>query len=83
MCFLGHVFSWTLLEKGPHSQNFPGTGDIFASVLLGKLLRTQSFEDSCAYAADFIATVIRESAKIPTPVRDGVALENHLWRLCQ
>ena len=63
--------------------SYPGTGDIFASVLLGRLLRTHSFEDSCAYAADFIATVIRESANIPTPVRDGVALEYHLRRLCQ
>jgi pyridoxine kinase len=63
-------------------RSYPGTGDIFASVLLGELLRTNDFEASCAYAADFISTLIRESATLPTPVRDGVALEPNLWRLC-
>ena len=70
------------VRRPTQAHSYPGTGDIFASVLLGKLLQTNNFEASCAYAADFIATLIRESAKISTPARDGVALEPNLWRLC-
>jgi len=66
----------------PHEgKAYPGTGDLFASVLLGELLRGASFEDACHAAADFVAEVIRETATLPTPVRDGVALESHLHKL--
>ena len=68
--------------KRPHeSRSYPGTGDLFASVLLGALLRGDAFPDACAYAAEFTGEVIHESAPIPTPERDGVALEHHLWKL--
>ena len=71
------------VRRPMQAHSYPGTGDIFSSVLLGKLLQTNDFEASCAYAADFIATLIRESANISTPARDGVALEPNLWRLCE
>ena len=63
--------------------SYPGTGDIFASVLLGALLQGDSFELACTRAADFIVLLITESAKIDTPVRMGVALEAHLGALLQ
>ncbi len=63
--------------------SFPGTGDIFASVLLGYLLRGCHFHTSCEQAADFTATLIRSSSNIPTPHCEGVALEEHLWRICR
>lgn len=70
--------------KRPHeARSYPGTGDLFASVLLGSLLRGDAFPDACAYAAEFTGEVIHESAPIPTPERDGVALEHHLWKLTQ
>lgn len=64
------------------AHSYPGTGDLFACVLLGSLLDGMCFADACARAADFIATVIGASAQISTPEREGVALEKHLWRLC-
>ena len=65
-----------------HTQpSYPGTGDLFASVLLGEYLRGASFEGAVSAAADFVGQVIAESAKIPTPVRNGVALESHLGLL--
>ena len=63
--------------------SYPGTGDIFASVLLGALLQGDSFEVACTRAADFVVLLITESAKIDTPVRMGVALEAHLGALLQ
>lgn len=63
--------------------SYPGTGDVFASVLLGALLATDDFEEACHRAADFIAVLIRETARIPTPIREGVALESYLHLLCK
>ncbi len=63
--------------------SYPGTGDIFASVLLGALMQGDGFESACTRAADFIVLLITESQKIDTPVRMGVALEAHLGALLQ
>lgn len=61
--------------------NYPGTGDIFASVLLGFLLATDNFELACRRAADYCASLIRASVSVPSAVRYGVALEPHLPEL--
>lgn len=63
--------------------SYPGTGDIFASVLLGALMQGDNFEAACTRAADFIVLLITESQKNDTPVRMGVALEAHLGALLQ
>ena len=62
-------------------HSYPGTGDIFASVLLGELLRGTAFAVAVEKAAEFVAHLIRISVRIPTPTREGVALEPELWRL--
>ena len=68
--------------RRPHeARSYPGTGDLFASVLLGELLRGTAFCDACASAADFTGEVIHVSAQIPTEERYGVALEPLLWKL--
>ena len=76
----GNVF-W--IKRVCQDISYPGTGDIFASVLLGALLQGNNFETACTRAADFIVLLIEESAKIDTPVRMGVALEAHLGALLQ
>lgn len=65
------------------SIDYPGTGDIFASVLLGKLLADHGFERSVCFAADFVCRVIEYSSHFDTPVRDGVAFEHFLGELTQ
>ena len=74
----GHVF-W--VKRTCQDISYPGTGDIFASVLLGALLQGDDFKTACTRAADFIVLLITESAKIDTPVRMGVALEPYLYTL--
>ncbi len=61
--------------------NYPGTGDLFASVLLGKLLDNEDFEDAIAYSSDFICRVMEYSATFDTPLRNGVAFEAFLGEL--
>lgn len=62
-------------------HSYPGTGDIFASVLLGKLLDGTPFPDAVNAAADFVAHLIRSTVPLPTATREGVVLEPELWRL--
>ena len=58
-----------------HAASYPGTGDIFASALLGFFLEGESFEVSTKKACEFTATVIEYTMQFPTPHRDGVMLE--------
>jgi len=78
------------LDRSPFSVNlhreggsYPGTGDLFASVLLGKLLGGANFTKSVAVASAFVRDVIAVSEKYDTPHRDGVALEPCLYKLSQ
>ena len=55
--------------------DFPGTGDIFTSVLTGSLLRKEDLTIACARAMRFVATGIRESLRLNAPSREGIVLE--------
>ncbi|MBQ8432985.1 MAG: pyridoxamine kinase [Clostridia bacterium] len=70
------------VSRPRQERSYPGTGDIFASVLLGELLRTGEFRGACEAAAEFVAHVIQASAQVERPVREGVSLESHLHLLC-
>ena len=48
--------SWYFHEKMP--QSFHGTGDIFASVLTGALVRGFELQEACRLAADFVVEAI-------------------------
>ena len=76
----GRVFC---VRRAHQSLSYPGTGDLFASVLLGTYLAGKSFAAACNAAADFCAEVIHDSACIASPVCYGVALESHLWKLAK
>jgi pyridoxine kinase len=61
---------------------YPGTGDVFASVLLGSLLRGDSLSGAMEKAADFVAEAIQVTLAFNTPPREGILLETILSRLC-
>ncbi|MBQ6892885.1 MAG: pyridoxamine kinase [Clostridia bacterium] len=73
-------FYITLHREG---GSYPGTGDLFASVLLGKMLGGASFTKAVAVASAFVRDVIAVSEKYDTPHREGVALEPCLYKLSQ
>ena len=64
-------------------RNYPGTGDLFASVLLGGLLKGRDFKSAVCFAADYTGDVMKYSACFDTPTREGVAFEGMLGRLCE
>ena len=54
---------------------FHGTGDLFASVLTGALVRGGSLEDAVGQAGDFVRRVIEESVARGAEERAGIQLE--------
>ena len=64
-------------------KSFPGTGDIFASVLLGALMRGDDLYTATRVAADFVGEVIAYSQNCGEPTRDGVLLEPLLGKLAK
>ncbi|HBL83786.1 MAG: hypothetical protein A2Y17_08405 [Clostridiales bacterium GWF2_38_85] len=62
---------------------FPGTGDIFASILLGKILNDENINIAARIAVDFISETSFYTRKAGTPTRDGLEFENQLYKLNQ
>lgn len=65
---------------------YPGTGDLFASVLLGRLLESggmtiDTLREAADAAAIFTAKAIARTMEAGTPVRDGVLFEAMLCEL--
>jgi pyridoxine kinase len=58
--------------------HYPGTGDIFASVLVGDLLNGETLPTAMKRAANFVSLAIKASFEAGTPTREGVMLESVL-----
>lgn len=67
------------VKKLPTS--YPGTGDIFGSVMIGSILQGDSLPISMDRAVQFITQCIQSSRSYDYPVRDGVLLERELHML--
>jgi pyridoxine kinase len=61
--------------------NYPGTGDVFASVMIGCLLEGESLPVSIDRGAHFISQCINASRGYDYPLRDGILLERELYLL--
>jgi pyridoxine kinase len=68
-------------EKVPVS--YPGTGDTFTSVLLGSMMRGESFPTALDRAVQFVSLAIRWSFGFNHEHREGVAIEAVLHTLQQ
>lgn len=56
--------------------SYPGTGDAFASVLLGCLLKDANLSDATLAAVNYVFSAIELTSKMGTPIREGVLLES-------
>ncbi len=74
----GYMYSVKRVRK-----SYPGTGDLFASVLLGCILAGDSLRDAVRFASDYICKVMEYSAGFDTPVREGVAFERFMGELSE
>lgn len=55
--------------------SYPGTGDAFASVLLGCLLDGATLSQATVTAVSYVFSAIELTLKMGTPIREGVLLE--------
>ena len=55
--------------------DFPGTGDLFASVLAGGLARGTQLFQAAQTAADFVRVCVKRTLEANTPPRNGVEFE--------
>ena len=62
---------------------FHGTGDLFASVLAGALVRGRRLTEAARLAAEFTSQCVRRTWENDPPRREGVDFEPLLWRLGQ
>lgn len=63
------------------ARDYPGAGDMFASVLLGKLLRGAGLHESAHGAAEFVTECAALTYKMNTPAREGLIFEPMLHML--
>jgi pyridoxine kinase len=61
--------------------SYPGTGDIFASVLTGSILQGDSLPIALDRAVQFVSLAIRSTFGHDTPAREGVFMEKVLSSL--
>ena len=61
--------------------SYPGTGDMFASVISGRLLLGDSLPAAIDRAIHFVIHAIRNTFGHNTPQREGVLMEKSLYQL--
>ena len=62
-------------------QHYPGTGDLLASVLLGRLLQSKPLAESAQQAVDFVSACAAYTHDAGTPPLEGVQFEALLRNL--
>ena len=63
------------------AQNFAGTGDVFASVLCGWLLRGPPLDEAVRRTTDFVCKATAATATMDVNGQDGIAFEPFLCDL--
>ena len=69
------------VETANIPASYPGTGDMFASVITGRLLLGDSLPAALDRAVHFVIHAIRNTFGHNTPQREGVLLEKSLYQL--
>ena len=64
-------------------QNYPGTGDIFASIAVGSLLNGDSLAIAMERATRFLELTIKATYSYGTDPKQGILLEKNLGWLNQ
>lgn len=78
-CLDGDKISFVTARRLPRS--FPGTGEVFTSVLVGRLAHGAALEEAVRVAEGFTYETILASQSSPEPTRNGVLLESRLGSL--
>ena len=66
------------IENRRIDKSYPGTGDLFASVLCGEITRGEDLLEATKKAANFVEKTTEYTAQFDTDINDGIAFESHL-----
>ena len=64
-------------------RHFAGTGDVFASVLCGWLLREKTLEEAVRKTVGFVCRTTAATAEVQENGQDGIAFEPYLYELAE
>ena len=64
-----------------NGKSYSGTGDLFASVIMGSLMRGENLEKSVELAVSFLKESINDSTMENIPTAEGVNFEKYLRML--
>ena len=81
MCFDPATGRTEAVQTPAVDRHFMGTGDVFASVLTGALVRGEDLAQGAKRAAEFVRMCAERTAAAQLPMREGVEFEPLLWRL--
>lgn len=62
-------------------QSFSGTGDVFASIVFGRVLQGHSVKDSVRLAGSFIYSAAMSASRAGASGNDGIDFEKQLYQL--
>lgn len=85
-CYNSEKGTFDIYENPRLPQQYPGTGDVFASVLLGEIMRGKELVDASATASCFVYDVMLDTSadSVGNKIDDnrcGIYLEKHLGKL--
>ncbi|MBB6444361.1 pyridoxamine kinase [Bacillus benzoevorans] len=64
-----------------NGKSYSGTGDLFASVIMGSMMRGENLEKAVQLAETFLTAAINDSALAQIPQEEGVNFEKYLGML--
>ena len=85
-CSLSEICIWTEVKRfimplQYNGKSYSGTGDLFASVIMGSLMRGENLEKSVELAESFLKESINDSTMENIPTVEGVNFEKYLRML--
>lgn len=72
---------YTIIEARKIGEDRAGTGDVFSSIVAANVVRGADIVTAVKKAVDFISKTIEYTAKIGTPLDDGICFEEYLTEL--
>ncbi|MBU3178556.1 pyridoxamine kinase [Clostridium estertheticum] len=72
---------YTIIEVKKIGEDRSGTGDVFSSIVVANIVKGVDIVTAVKKATDFISKAIDYTAKIGTPVHDGICFEEYLTDL--
>ena len=81
ICLDGITGEYTRIDWKPVPASYPGTGDIFASVLTGRLILGDPLYVAVGMATSFVRSAVKATVNNGQPARNGVEFERVLGEL--